>query len=80
VNLFGDNNLIPPACTNYCSVATPSTFADELSFMCVTTCPTGYYKYFPTRKCVQLCPFGYFADNSTFACVATCPSAFPYAD
>jgi len=57
-------------------------YADNLTFSCVTTCPTYSYADLSTGYglCVYVCPALnngtlQFADNSTKTCVTTCPSS-----
>lgn len=57
-------------------------YADNLTFTCVTQCPTYSYADLSTGYglCVYVCPrlsnnTLQFADNSTKSCVTVCPSS-----
>lgn len=59
----------------------PGSWADNLTYTCVSKCTFGYYADNSTWRCVLMCPanpvsFAYTEANNTGVCIPSCPSGF----
>lgn len=78
-------------CTNYCSSIFNGQFyyGENITKLCVFSCPAPAFAYIPTRVCIDICPAtinntpGYFGDPGTLPsrlCVTNCLTSGLYRD